>query len=68
MSVPCHIQSPGWKGSTAVPPRTVKELAALARARPGELTKGVSRIIGGGRIAGEMFKDVAKTDMINRRR
>jgi tripartite-type tricarboxylate transporter receptor subunit TctC len=47
----------------SLPVRTVKELVALARARPGELTWAVSSIIGGGRIGGEMFKEVAKIDM-----
>jgi len=49
----------------SLPVKTMKELVALAKARPGELTWGVSSIIGGGRIAGELFKDVAKIDMIN---
>ncbi len=49
----------------SLPVKTMKELVALAKARPGELTWGVSSIIGGGRIAGEMFKDIAKIDMIN---
>jgi len=38
---------------------------ALAKARPGQLTWGVSSIIGGGRIAGELFKDVAQIDIVN---
>lgn len=49
----------------SLPVKTVKELVALARARPGELTWGVSSIIGGGRIAGEIFREAAKIDMIN---
>jgi tripartite-type tricarboxylate transporter receptor subunit TctC len=49
----------------SVPARSVKELIALARARPGELTWAVSSIIGGGRIAGEIFKEAAKIDMTN---
>ncbi len=49
----------------SLPVKTVKELVALARARPGELTWGVSSIIGGGRIAGEMFREAAKIDMTN---
>jgi tripartite-type tricarboxylate transporter receptor subunit TctC len=49
----------------SVPVKTVKELVALARARPGELTWAVSSIIGGGRIAGEIFREVAKVDMTN---
>lgn len=49
----------------SVPAKTVKELVALARARPGELTWAVSSIIGGGRIAGEIFREVARVDMTN---
>lgn len=49
----------------SLPVKTIKDMVALAKARPGELTWGVSSIIGGGRIAGELFKDVAKIDMIN---
>ncbi len=50
----------------SLPVKTVKELVALARARPGELTWAVSSVIGGGRIAGEMFfRDVAKINLIN---
>jgi tripartite-type tricarboxylate transporter receptor subunit TctC len=41
----------------------VKELVALARARPGDLTWAVSSVIGGGRIGGELFKEAAKIDM-----
>jgi tripartite-type tricarboxylate transporter receptor subunit TctC len=47
----------------SLPVKTVKELVALARARPGELTWGVASVIGGGRLAGEMFKDAAKIDI-----
>lgn len=49
----------------SLPVKTMKELVALAKARPGELTWAVSSIIGGGRIAGELFKEIAKIDMIN---
>ena len=49
----------------SVPVKNVKELVALARARPGELTWAVSSILGGGRIAGEMFVDAAKIRMTN---
>lgn len=49
----------------SLPVRRVKELVGLARQRPGELTWAVSSIIGGGRIAGEMFRDVAKINMTN---
>ena len=47
----------------SLPVRNVKELVALARSRPGQLTWAVSSIIGGGRIGGEMFKDAAKIEM-----
>lgn len=49
----------------SLPVKTMKDLVALAKARPGQLTWGVSSIIGGGRIAGELFKDVAKIDIVN---
>jgi tripartite-type tricarboxylate transporter receptor subunit TctC len=49
----------------SLPVKTMKELVALAKARPGQLTWGVSSIIGGGRIAGELFKDAAKIDIVN---
>ena len=49
----------------SLPVKNMKELVALAKARPGQLTWAVSSIIGGGRIAGELFIDVAKIDMIN---
>ena len=47
----------------SLPVRTVKELVALARSRPGELTWAVSSVIGGGRIGGELFKEAAKIEM-----
>lgn len=49
----------------SLPVKTMKELVALAKARPGQLTWGTSSIIGGGRIAGELFKDVANIDIVN---
>jgi tripartite-type tricarboxylate transporter receptor subunit TctC len=49
----------------SLPVKTMKDLVALAKARPGQLTWGVSSIIGGGRIAGELFKDVAQIDIVN---
>jgi tripartite-type tricarboxylate transporter receptor subunit TctC len=49
----------------SLPVKNMKELVVLAKARPGQLTWGVSSIIGGGRIAGELFKDVAKIDITN---
>jgi tripartite-type tricarboxylate transporter receptor subunit TctC len=47
----------------SLPVKTVKELVALARSRPGELTWAVSSVIGGGRLGGEQFKEAAKIDM-----
>lgn len=47
----------------SLPARTVKELVALARARPGELTWAIASVIGGGRIGGEMLMDVARIKM-----
>jgi tripartite-type tricarboxylate transporter receptor subunit TctC len=49
----------------SLPVKNMKDLVALAKARPGQLTWGVSSIIGGGRIAGELFKDIAKIDIVN---
>lgn len=49
----------------SLPAKNMKELVALAKRRPGELTWGVSSIIGGGRIAGELFNDVAGINMVN---
>jgi tripartite-type tricarboxylate transporter receptor subunit TctC len=49
----------------SLPVRTVKELVALARARPRELTWGVASILGGGRIAGELFREAASIELTN---
>lgn len=49
----------------SLPVRNMKGLVALAKSRPGQLTWGASSIIGGGRIAGELFKDVAGIDIVN---
>ena len=49
----------------SVPARDVKQLIALARARPGEMTFAVSSIMGGQRIAAELFfRERAKVDII----
>jgi tripartite-type tricarboxylate transporter receptor subunit TctC len=48
-----------------LPAKNIQELVQLAKKRPGELTWGVSSIIGGGRIAGELFAEAAKIRMIN---
>ena len=47
----------------SVPASNVRELVALARANPGALTYGTASIIGAQRIAGELFKNVAKVDI-----
>jgi tripartite-type tricarboxylate transporter receptor subunit TctC len=50
----------------SVPAKNIKELIALARAKPGALTFASASIIGGQRLAGELFfRDVAKADVIN---
>ena len=49
----------------SVPAKSVAELISIARARPGELTYAVSSIIGGQRIAAELFfRERAKVDII----
>jgi tripartite-type tricarboxylate transporter receptor subunit TctC len=49
----------------SLPVKTVGDLVALARARPGELTFATASIVGGQRIAAELFKDAAKIDIVN---
>jgi tripartite-type tricarboxylate transporter receptor subunit TctC len=49
----------------SLPARSVRELVALARARPRELTWSVASILGGGRIAGELFREAANIELIN---
>ena len=48
----------------ALPARTVKELLALARAKPGELTYGTSGVASPEHFAGEMFKTMTKTNLL----
>ena len=48
----------------ALPARTVKELLALARAKPGELTYGTSGIASPEHFAGEMFRSMTKTNLL----
>ncbi|MGQ0525136.1 MAG: Bug family tripartite tricarboxylate transporter substrate binding protein [Betaproteobacteria bacterium] len=48
----------------SVPTRSLKELVALARARPGELTYATASLLGGQRLAMELFKEAAKIDVI----
>jgi len=47
----------------SLPARNVKELVALSKRRPGELTWAVASIVGGGRIGGELFKTATGMDM-----
>ena len=49
----------------SLPAKNTKELVALARANPGKLNYATASIIGGQRLAGELFKDVAKVDITN---
>ena len=48
----------------SVPARTLKELVTLARARPGELNYATASLLGGQRLAMELFKEVAKIDVV----
>jgi tripartite-type tricarboxylate transporter receptor subunit TctC len=48
-----------------VPAKTVKELVAVAKARPGVLTFGSSGNGSAFHLAGELFKTVAKIDMLH---
>jgi tripartite-type tricarboxylate transporter receptor subunit TctC len=49
----------------SLPARTLKDLVALARARPGELTFATASILGGQRLAAEQFADAAKIRLTN---
>jgi tripartite-type tricarboxylate transporter receptor subunit TctC len=49
----------------SVPAKTLKELIALARARPGVITYASSGTGTGHHLAGELFKSLAKIDMIH---
>lgn len=49
----------------SLPVRAVKDLVALARARPGELTFGTASIIGGQRLAMELFREAAGIELVN---
>lgn len=48
----------------ALPARTVKDVIALARAKPGELTYATSGIGSPEQFAGEMFKMMTKTNLL----
>ena len=47
----------------SLPARTLKELVSLARSRPGELTFATASLLGGQRLAMELFKAAAKIDV-----
>jgi tripartite-type tricarboxylate transporter receptor subunit TctC len=49
----------------ALPARSIKELIALARARPGELTFATASILGGQRLAGELLWETAHVKVVN---
>lgn len=49
----------------AVPAKSMRELMALARARPGEITYATSGAGTGHHLAGELFKSLAKIDLIH---
>ena len=48
----------------ALPARTVKELIALAKAKPGDMTYGTSGVASPEHFAGEMFKTMTKTNLL----
>jgi tripartite-type tricarboxylate transporter receptor subunit TctC len=50
--------------SPALPARTVKELVALAKSKPGELTYATSGVGSPEHFAGEMFKMMTKTNLL----
>jgi tripartite-type tricarboxylate transporter receptor subunit TctC len=49
----------------SLPVTDVKALVALARARPGEITFGSAGIGSGSHLGGELFKQVARVDMLH---
>ena len=49
----------------SVPAKSVKELIALARARPGELAYGTSGTGGAGHLAGALFQSMAKIELLH---
>jgi tripartite-type tricarboxylate transporter receptor subunit TctC len=49
----------------SVPVKTVKELIALARARPGQLAYASAGNGTAGHLAGELFKSLAKIDLVH---
>jgi tripartite-type tricarboxylate transporter receptor subunit TctC len=51
--------------SPTLPAKNVKELIALARARPGQLANGSAGTGTVGHLAGEYFKNLSKTDILH---
>ena len=49
----------------SLPIKTIADLAAMARAKPGQLRFGSSGNLGSAHLAGELFKTMAKVDMIH---
>ena len=49
----------------SLPVKSVKDLIALARARPNELTFATASILGGQRIAGELFAEAVGIKIVN---
>lgn len=49
----------------SVPAKSVKELIALARARPGALALGTSGTGGAGHLAGALFQSMAKIELLH---
>ncbi len=50
---------------TSVPTKNVKELIALAKARPGELTYGSAGVGASGHLAGALFETMTGTKMVH---
>ncbi len=48
----------------SLPARTVKDLIALAKSKPGDLTYGTSGVASPEHFAGEMFKTMTKTNLL----
>jgi tripartite-type tricarboxylate transporter receptor subunit TctC len=48
-----------------VPAKSVKELIALAKARPGRLNYSSGGVGGGPHLAGELFKSIARVDIVH---
>jgi tripartite-type tricarboxylate transporter receptor subunit TctC len=49
----------------SLPVRSVKELVALAKARPGQIVFASTGNLGGPHLAGELFKQLAKVDLLH---